>query len=113
MVSRGVNTDDTKTAPLPDGPDMADRVSEYLFIEGMAVVGTVVADCAVCAWRDGHSRWPNALMAIWCGDANATEQCSVKRNREARRRGGVGRGTGWLSPASLTERLFEIRGKMN
>ena len=44
-----------ETTPPPD--------MEFLFIEGDRVVGCVTADCANCAWNEGHPRWPLAVMA--------------------------------------------------
>lgn len=40
------------------------EMDNYLFIEGDIVVGRVEADCCECAWKEGHSRWPRALMAL-------------------------------------------------
>ncbi len=37
--------------------------SQWIFIEQLKVIGTVDADCCVCAWREGHTKYPNAVMA--------------------------------------------------
>lgn len=47
------------------GPGTSDHEAEFIFIQGTTVVGSVVADCGVCAWKQGHPCWPTARMAVW------------------------------------------------
>ena len=37
---------------------------EYLFFVGFVIVGRANADCWVCAWKEGFSRWPDCRMAV-------------------------------------------------
>ena len=65
-----------------DHPDY--RPAQWIFIEGMQVVGFVEADCLVCAWREGHAQYPNAVMSkmtkpVFDGEKNTR---SMKRRKE-------------------------------
>ena len=46
-----------------DGSE-SDREDDYLFYEGDSIVYRCTADCFVCGWKDGHPRFPRALMAV-------------------------------------------------
>lgn len=50
--------------PLRCDGSETDDDGDYLFYEGYAIVYRIVADCFVCAWKDGHPRFPRALMAV-------------------------------------------------
>lgn len=58
------------------GPDTLDHQAEFIFIQGTMVVGTVVADCAVCAWKEGHPSWPAARMAVWTAPIEGHHECA-------------------------------------
>ena len=91
MVGELENFDQNKTARFPDAPDEVGPGTEFMFIQGMTVVGTVNADCAVCAWREGHEKWPHALLAVWCGQMepgrNASFWSGTRSIHNTRRRG--------------------------
>lgn len=50
--------------PTTGQPLAEDMDEEYLFYEGNVIVGRTSADCFICAWKEGQSRWPAANMAI-------------------------------------------------
>ena len=64
-------------APRPQRPstDAQYEPAQWIFIEDMRVVGFVEADCVVCAWRDGHPRYPNAIMAFIAVRIEDNEPC--------------------------------------
>jgi hypothetical protein len=47
------------------GPSISEDLDdEYFFFVGELIVGWTGADCWICAWKDGHYRWPLARMAV-------------------------------------------------
>ena len=56
-----------------DHPDY--KSSQFIFIENLTVVGTIEADCYVCAWRDGHPKWPAAAMAFMGRTVEGVDPC--------------------------------------
>ena len=53
-----------QTQPVKPGDGTARKSSDFLFYEGIIVVGHITADCCVCAWNEGHLKWPKADMAV-------------------------------------------------
>ena len=85
MNKEPVRTNQTLTKTRVVGPDMNRREMEFLFIEGMTVVGTIVADCVSCAWREGSHKWPNSLVAIFCAPVNSDDGCYIKKGKDSKR----------------------------
>lgn len=54
-----------QTKPRIPGEAHTDQDQEFMFILGDRVVGRVTADCANCAWNQGHPRWPAARLAFY------------------------------------------------
>ena len=50
--------------PMRCDESKIDDDGDYLFYEGDTIVYRCTADCFVCAWKDGHPRFPKALMAV-------------------------------------------------
>lgn len=72
-----------KRTTIPYKPAPAEDIrhtTEFLFVEGDEVVGRVEADCRVCAWNEGHPKWPKAQIALWVPEPDATEDsCLITR----------------------------------
>ena len=71
--------------PRVSGKVPNDRIEQFLFYLNDTIVGWVNADCCVCAWRDGHLRWPIASMAVTLDGGTLTgEMCIVAANNKKR-----------------------------
>ena len=56
---------------------------QWIFIEDTQVVGFVEADCLVCAWREGHPKFPSAIMAAVSVIIEDAEPCTWWRHKDA------------------------------
>lgn len=72
LLDRPLRCDETDT----------DNQDDYLFYEGQSIVYRLSADCFICAWKDGHPRWPNATLAVVCPmePADLKRQCQCSPN---------------------------------
>lgn len=73
------------------------ELMKFTFIYENFVCGEVIADCAQCAWNEGHPRWPDAEMFLLAAtDMEDGGMCISQENR-------IAAGTGRIYVANKDE----------
>ena len=68
MISDLVKEQIEQTVTQEESNNGAGKEHDFLAIEGMIVVGMVIADCAECAWERLFTAHPNARLACFTGE---------------------------------------------
>ncbi len=74
-----------ETRPIREDELEGGKLSQYIFFRGTTIVAFVAADCCVCAWKEGKTKFPGTTMAYtWSPIESmdlASSMCIIERNR--------------------------------